>query len=220
MNGTKDIHMIPEHNTPAYMPTGIFVNKTEDPTEFSSWIMEHVQEYINGRILQIEAGKGDLAEMFISKSIPLYLADALKTNRDVLRFKLGKSDYIKDVYAIDLKHYDFAGYYKDVFGAFGTVIMLNQNIGGYYDREAIVNASLFLPSEGILILTMPVNTTLYYELEDNTNDLKAYNYSFLKKYLPDGLLVKKLRYYNLKSIDQSYPYQSFGLSALVVAGKV
>lgn len=196
-----------------------YVSGANDISEFLNWLVEAVQPYINGNILEVGSGNGNISSLILDQGFSMHLADCSKNNRDLLRSKFANRAAVKGVYSIDLNRPGFLDYYKEVFNTFNTILALNVNETGLYKHIAVNNASHLLYRHGRLVLTVPVVTTLYSGIIGHQEELKRYNHNSLKRLCSDIYEIEKVRYYNLRDNYTHVSQGQIGLSALVVLRK-
>jgi SAM-dependent methyltransferase len=186
------------------------------------WILNEVQSYILGPVLEMNSGLGTVSAELVTRGIRVRLSDKDKANRDRLRQRFKGIEAMRAVCRFDFSHPDFESLFTSAFGTFGSVIALNIMEYGYYDPVALRNAIRLLRPGGHLILIFPASTTMFYGPNSDPEALKQYHHQALKDILRTDFDIIKIRSLNLNlTPQQANPcIKNLGLSVLAVTRKL
>jgi 2-polyprenyl-3-methyl-5-hydroxy-6-metoxy-1,4-benzoquinol methylase len=184
------------------------------------WIFENIRPYIQGRVIEIGSGSGNIATIMVENKIPIHLNDTEEHHINMLQNKFNGSSLIRSINKVDFKKTNFENEYRRLAKTFNTVLSLNITEHNPLSQLAITNMKLVLVDRGILIMMAPAYTAIYNGLEVDLNDWKEYNYLSIKQILGNGFEILRLRYLNLPDDSQNRITSHCGLSVLAVARKV
>ena len=183
------------------------------------WIMSAILPYLTGRILELGSGEGTVSSALIDHGISLHLSDPTKENRNSLRQRFNGSTLVKSIHRMDFNRNDFSSIYSQTANKFDTVLALNIYEQGFFHKAARQQAGFLLRESGLLIVLAPVYTAPYYQIDENSIDIKKFNLKTLQHFCSDELELLTARYFNFLELAKSASENRLGLSALVIAQK-
>ena len=166
----------------------------------NSWMFESIRPYLQGRILEIGSGIGNISSVLIHHQLPLFLSDYNSTYCQFLEKKFANQPYIKGVYKIDLVDKEFERTQAPLLGSFDTIFTLNviEHIGD--DQLAVENCHKLLAPGGRLIMLMPAYPALYNKFDKELGHYRRYTRHTMNKLLSAHFQVLKIRHFNLAGI--------------------
>jgi 2-polyprenyl-3-methyl-5-hydroxy-6-metoxy-1,4-benzoquinol methylase len=211
--------MNPEVSSETQAELPALIQVPQDLPRLNKWLFETAHPYINGKVLEVNSGVGEISSHFVLNGIQIHLSDAEKTNRDILRKRFEGTATVRGVHHIDFLRPDFTRRYSSRMEIFDTLIALNVAEHGYLAKTVLDNAKLLLHKGGFLMLIAPAITAPYYGLEENMEDWQKYNRSPLKRFLGTDFKVILTRCFNLRDTITDPSCNKFGVSILVIARK-
>ena len=187
--------------------------------QLSQWIFNTIRPYLKGRTLEIGSGLGTISSIFIENGVNIHLSDGERYHCDLLSEKFNGRPAVRAVHMIDFHHPDFARIYVESLGPFNTVFAVNVVEHSPADQLTTANAKLLLRKGNLLMLIAPVNTVLFYGLDQNEEEWERYNFDSVQKLFGGDFNIIKTRYINLAGVlDKPAPDQ-LGLSVLAIGQK-
>ena len=197
----------------------IFLREPEELKKLNQWLFDNIQLYVRGRTLEIGSGAGNISSLFVDRSIPIYLSDPIKANRDNLRATYENNSIVHGVLNIDLRKENFYEFYSQILETFTTVIALNVTENNYHESKSLDKLRHLLRADGHLIIVLPSFTATFYGVDISLQDWRNYNRKPLNVSLRHFEMLKT-RYFNISpQIESDSSYKS-GYSVLVAARKL
>jgi len=167
---------------------------------FNEWMFGAIRPYVNGKILEIGSGIGNISSLFIRHHIPLFLSDQSDDYIARLRSRFAGEDGVKGFFSIDLATRDPDAAYPSLTGTFDTVFALNVVEHIQEESLAIKNCYKLLAPGGRLILLVPAWPGLYNRLDKELDHFRRYTTSTLCQSLSGYFNVVEMKYFNLAGI--------------------
>ena len=165
---------------------GFELDHFDSAFNFRKYQISLIKEFINGKFLEVGAGKGGL--------IPFYnniLKDITIIEPEKKLFKILKKKYSKN--KIKVKNQTI----KDVKKKYDTIIYYDVLEHIENDLNETKEAKKKLTKNGYLIFSVPAYQSFYSDFDKSVGHFKRYNkQDFVKLEKKTGLKIKKLAYYD------------------------
>ncbi len=167
---------------------------------FNEWMCDEVEPYMNGRILEIGSGIGNISSTLLKRGVSLYLSDYSREYHEFLRHNFAGKPGIKGIFNIDLAGGDFASRHADLLESFDTIFALNviEHIGD--DQLAVANCCRLLKPGGRLLLLMPAYPAFYNRLDKELGHYRRYTRQTMTALMSPHLRVERTWHFNLAGI--------------------
>jgi len=165
------------------------------------WLYEKIVSGVNGRILEIGSGIGNISDLLLNDFSNVTLSDLRPEYCQILEKKYSDHPHLDGIYSLDLALPDFKVKYAHLIEKFDTVIALNVIEHIADDLDAINNAKALLRERGRLIILVPALPALYNSLDRELGHHRRYKKNELAKLLETaGLKDSRYRYFNAAAI--------------------
>ena len=121
--------------------------------KFNAWMYDQLKPYINGRVLEIGSGIGNISKFLVNQHDQVTLSDI----RDGYVNKLREEFKNAKVIEINLTDKDFDVKHKDLFGTFDFIFALNVIEHIEDDKLAMANIHKLLNKGGVVFILVPCN---------------------------------------------------------------
>lgn len=166
---------------------------------FNEWMYKTISEGMEGEVLEIGSGIGNISDYFVKDKFQISLSDMRREYCDFLSEKYGKN--CKNVYQIDIVDPEFDQKHSDLFGTFDSVFALNIIEHVEYDDLAIKNCLKLLKNGGRLVILVPAIKFLFNEFDRGLGHYRRYNRKELEQlYLQNNIQLLKSRYFNFAGV--------------------
>lgn len=157
--------------------------------KFNKWMYETIRPFCEGEILEVGSGIGNISCFLLENNFLVTLSDINEDYCNILNYKFGSRQNLRDILHIDLAHPNFDYEYKYLFNSFDCLIALNVVEHIEDDIKAIGNCYKLLRKGGRLIILVPAYQALYNTFDKNLGHYRRYT----KKSLKDILTKNKLQ---------------------------
>jgi 2-polyprenyl-3-methyl-5-hydroxy-6-metoxy-1,4-benzoquinol methylase len=183
-------------------PVGFKTLETfSDAPAINRWLYSKINDEIQGRVLEIGSGIGNISEMLLKDFSSVTLSDLRSEYCQILEQKFPGHAHVQGIYTLDLSSPDFNTRYVQLLEKFDTVIALNVIEHISDDLAAINNAKSLLRDNGKLIILVPAFPLLFNSLDRELGHYRRYKKSQLKKLAEAaGLKNSKCIYFNAAAI--------------------
>jgi SAM-dependent methyltransferase len=165
------------------------------------WLYEKINDGVNGRILEIGSGIGNISDFLLNDFSNVTLSDLRPEYCRILEKKFSGHPHLDGIYSLDLSLPDFKVKYAHLIEKFDTVIALNVIEHIADDLEAINNAKALLREGGRLVILVPALPVLYNSLDRELGHYRRYKKTELVKLFETaGLKNSRYRYFNAAAI--------------------
>ncbi len=172
-----------------------------ETTAINRWTFEKIDDFIQGEILEIGSGIGNISGLLLARHMSVYLSDLRQEYNQSLKKKFDNHPHLQGIYLLDLTLPDFKIHYTDLLEKFDTVIALNVIEHIQDDRKAIENACALLRKGGRLVVLVPAIPGLYNSLDLHLSHFRRYSKKALRVLLEGtGLRSLDFRYHNAAAI--------------------
>lgn len=179
-------------------PTGLeTLEIISQAAAFNRWMYQTIRPFLQGEILEIGSGIGNISEFLIQDGFTVTLSDydANYCTRLTDRYKGRKR--VQDVMRIDLQHPDFYSAYAHIQARYDTVFLLNVIEHIPDDQKAIRHCASLLKPAGRLILLAPAFSFLYSRLDKELGHHRRYTKTSLTQQLKrEGFALLHQQYFN------------------------
>src|SRR5450631_2670376 len=169
--------------------------------EVNRWLFEKINGFLQGEILEIGSGIGNISGFLLSEQPSVYLSDLRQEYCLRLENKFHGHPHLRGIYQLDLSLTDFKSRYSDLLETFDTVIALNVIEHIKDDQTAIENAKTLLRIGGKLVVLVPAIPRLYNTLDRHLGHFRRYTKTELRELIEKaGLKFGGCRYFNAAAI--------------------
>lgn len=168
---------------------------------FNEWMYEVTSRHLNGRLLEIGSGIGNISEQYLKDGRKIMLSDIRENYCQYLEQKFEHEPTCVGVRLLDLAHPDFDAIYADLLGSFDGIFALNVVEHIADDLLAIANAKKLLRKGGRLVILVPAYQALFNEFDRSLEHYRRYTEGGLKKiFEKNKLQVVHSQYFNIAAI--------------------
>lgn len=177
---------------------------------FNEWMYQTISKNMEGRILEIGSGIGNISEQFIKNNQSIYLTDIRKNYCNYLRREFGKNPNVLGIELMDIVHPDFDNKFADLIGTFDAVFALNVVEHIKDDKLALVNCKKLLKPGGRMVILVPAYQFLYNTFDVALEHYKRYN----RKELIDLFNAAEMK------VTHSQYFNMMGMAGWFVSGNI
>ena len=184
--------------------------ETNSTTDLQTWIYNKVSPYIQGNILHFGSCNNLFTSLLVYNHISITLSSLSETNCEELKNIWQNKSNIKGILQTDpfaefseCELQDFSQLNK-----FRTILYLNTDSHQTLHNPIPQKALQLLCNEGHLVMTIPVHTALYNQLDTGLNYWHKQNKKEISKMLNKSFQVVKLRYFEITSNEPESSYSS------------
>lgn len=168
---------------------------------FNKWMYSVISPYLNGRILEIGSGIGNISAFVLKDKQDVTLSDLRQEYCEYLSNHFANSNSHFSVEQIDLAENDFEIKYKKLLNSFDTVFALNVIEHIEDDSLAIINCKKLLKESGNLVILVPSYQWLYCRFDKELGHFRRYNRKTLTiLFKKNGLIIKNLSNFNAAGV--------------------
>ena len=172
-----------------------------DANRFNSWMYETIRPFLQGNILEIGSGIGNISSFFLTDKITITLSDTDEFYIGKLKSQFISSPTLKGILMIDLQHPSFEVTYSILREQYDAIFLLNVLEHIEDDNAAIKNCNYLLKPGGTLLILTPAYSFLYSSLDKALGHYRRYTSSLLNLLLQkNNLVLKKTFYFNALGI--------------------
>lgn len=162
---------------------------------FNKWMYETIRPHVQGKILEVGSGTGNITKYFLEEKADIYLSDIRDNYCDILKQKFDGLDEGR-VIKMDLTDTEFDQKFGEMFGTFDAVYALNVVEHIKDDSLALANIKKLLKNEGQVVILVPAYQTLYNTFDEALEHYRRYTKSRLEKLISENYEVVKSQYFN------------------------
>jgi 2-polyprenyl-3-methyl-5-hydroxy-6-metoxy-1,4-benzoquinol methylase len=177
------------------------LERMAEAPRFNHWMYETIGPFLNGKILEIGSGIGNLSAYFIKDGKNISLSDYDENYVNFLKKRYHeKSD--SEIFHLDLSTKNFTKKYYHLVDTYDAVFLLNVLEHIEDDKAAIINCAYLLKPGGILLVLVPAYSILFSKMDKLLGHYRRYTLCSLKQTLDTSILLKveKGFYFNLLGI--------------------
>ena len=167
--------------------------------QFNRWMFDQVSPFLNGDILEVGSGIGNISAFFLEQNARITLSDIRSHYCDALKQRFQND--VTTVLTLDLVHPDFKSQYKSLDASFDAAFALNVIEHIENDSLAVENLNWLLKPGGKMVILVPAGQSLYNKLDKQLEHYRRYSKKSLNALLIDaGFAVEKTKYFNALGI--------------------
>lgn len=168
---------------------------------FNLWMFETIRPFLNGEILEIGSGIGNISKHVIQSGFSITLSDYNVQYLEHLKSNFSQFPNVKDILSIDLQHPDFATFYYALKEKFDTVFLLNVIEHLEADLAAVINCKYMMKPGGNLVILAPAYPFLLSNFDKELGHYRRYTlHSLNMLFTRANMTVLKHRHFNLAGI--------------------
>jgi len=167
----------------------------------NDWMYQTTSKNLDGKILEVGSGIGNISACFLRDKRQLYLTDIRDNYCDYLKHQFSEDPSLGSISKLDLVHPDFDSLYADQLDTFDGLFALNVVEHIEDDNLAIANCKKLLKKGGRLVILVPAYQGLYNGFDKALEHYRRYNKSSLSKLFVDNKLeITRKQYFNFVGI--------------------
>ncbi len=168
---------------------------------FNEWMYDTISKNLQGEILEIGSGIGNISEYFIRDGKSITLSDIRENYLNYLRHRFEGESIVKDIMSLDAVAPNFDTRFKEYFGKFDGIFALNVVEHIEDDTLALENMAKLLKPGGRMVILVPAHQWLYNEFDKSLEHYRRYSKPMLVKCFKDaGLEPKHSQFFNMAGI--------------------
>jgi 2-polyprenyl-3-methyl-5-hydroxy-6-metoxy-1,4-benzoquinol methylase len=173
----------------------------EDAGKFNHWMYQTIQPFLQGNILEIGSGIGNISAFFLTDNATITLSDTDAFYKEKLKNKFHSFQNLKGVFLIDIQDPCFETTYDSMKEQYDSIFLLNVLEHVADDNAALKNCRFLLKPGGSLLILTPAYSFLYSTLDKALGHYRRYTRSRLSSQLQvNNLVPKKSFYFNALGI--------------------
>jgi len=178
--------------------------------KFNKWMYEEIKPHLNGLVLELGSGTGNISEFLLEDNLEVFLSDYNTSYIDYLEKKFSGYSNLREVLSIDLQDPHFEKKYEFLYEKFDAIFLLNVIEHLKDDLTAVSNCHFMLKSGGHLILLAPAFNFLFCDLDRNLGHYRRYNMQTLSNLLKkNSMSIVEKKYFNLAGIPGWFIWGKF-----------
>ncbi|MGA1978283.1 MAG: class I SAM-dependent methyltransferase [Bacteroidales bacterium] len=183
-------------------PVGaVTLSHISEAEAFNKWMYSTISPYLNGRILEIGSGIGNISEFLLKDKSNVTLSDLRPEYCDFLLNHFHGKNSLEGVVTIDLAEKDFDGVYGKILESFDSVFALNVIEHIENDFLAVRNCMKLLKKGGMLVLLVPSYHWLYCRFDEELGHFRRYNRKSLRDLMAlNGFIIENLFNFNAAGV--------------------
>jgi hypothetical protein len=154
-----------------------------DSAQLYCWIYQQIRPYLKGKVLELEAGTGNITRLFVKDSFALRISDPDRRNCELLQSTFAEEAITKGIHLLDLSNPTFEKTYLKYLERFDTVLSVANSDSLINNRNKLTNAKRLLRDRGRMILFLPSSIALYEQSEVGLKDWRHYNRESIRGFL-------------------------------------
>jgi SAM-dependent methyltransferase len=168
---------------------------------FNKWMYSAISPYLQGRILEIGSGLGNISGLLLEDKQNVTLSDLRPEYCNYLSLQFKDKKSLEQVVKIDIAEKEFDAVYSHLLGTFDSLFALNVIEHIEDDSRAILNCKKLLKERGNIIILVPSYQWLYCRFDRELGHFRRYNQNSLRNLLTaNGLKVDNLFSFNAAGV--------------------
>lgn len=169
--------------------------------KFNQWMFSTVSKGMDGEILEIGSGIGNISSFFVRDGYHFTASDLRKEYCEFLQNKFEGKGNFNGVHQIDIVDKDFDKKHAGLFQKFDVVFALNIIEHVSDDDFAIKNCLKLLKEGGKLVILVPAFMYLFNSFDEELGHFRRYNRKKLESlFSQNNLDIFKSRYFNFAGV--------------------
>lgn len=170
-------------------------------TKFNFWMYKTIKPYLQGNILEIGSGIGNISSFFLADGATITLSDTNTFYIEKLKSKFLSSKHLQDVLLIDIQNVLFEKKYASLKDQYDSIFLLNVLEHVEDDSAGIKNCKYLLKPGGTLLILTPAYSYLYSSLDKALGHYRRYTKDRINKLFEmNNMTVQKNFYFNTLGI--------------------
>lgn len=166
-------------------------------TAFNRWMYSSIRPFLQGNILEIGSGIGNISDFVVRDGYTISLSDYDADYQSALAEKYHSCPNVPEVLSIDLEQADFTAAYVHLQNRYDTIFLLNVIEHIRDDRKAVQNCAFLLKPQGRLVVLAPAFSFLYSRLDKELGHHRRYTTTTMTRLLTrEELLPVHRQYFN------------------------
>lgn len=167
----------------------------ENAGRFNHWMYQKIQPFLQGNILEIGSGIGNISAFFLTDNAAITLSDTDAFYIQKLKNKFLSFQNLKGVLLIDIQDPCFETTYNSLKEQYDSIFLLNVLEHVADDNAALKNCHFLLKPGGTLLILTPAYSILYSSLDKALGHYRRYTKSRLSSLLQVNNLIPKTSFY-------------------------
>lgn len=168
---------------------------------FNEWMYQTTSRNLQGNIIEIGSGIGNISSFFIRDKRAIHLSDIRENYCSFLKDTFGQETSVQGISQIDLVHPDFEQVYAPLLESFDGLFALNVVEHIKDDTLAIANCKKLLRPGGRMVILVPAYQSLYNTFDTALEHYRRYNKASLQKlFIDNELSISHRQYFNMAGI--------------------
>jgi SAM-dependent methyltransferase len=176
------------------------LNALAEAGRFNEWMYKTIAPHLEGNILEIGSGTGNLSEFFLQNNARISLSDIRLNYCEYLTEKFSGRSGVGKILQINLVDFQFDNKFSHLFNSFDGLFAINVIEHIQDDDLAIKNCKKLLRTGGKLVILVPAYQWLYNTLDAGLEHYRRYTKNSLKKLIGDHLEMIHSQYFNMAGI--------------------
>ncbi|MDN5202490.1 class I SAM-dependent methyltransferase [Fulvivirgaceae bacterium BMA10] len=173
----------------------------DNADKFNKWMYEVICDHIEGKVLEVGSGIGNISKFFVDDGYDITLSDTNEGYVNHLRHKFHKAQNLKEVLKFDIGSNQFETDYKSLSKEFDSIFSLNVIEHIQDDYKAVSNCASLLKTNGMLVLLVPAFQSLYNRFDQELLHYRRYSKGTLKDLLIlNNFEIIDIKYFNFPGI--------------------
>lgn len=197
-----DIYQFKEHD-----PEGLHsLEAISQAHHFNKWMYEQVKPFMQGKILEVGSGIGNISKYFLDDKSDIVLSDIREEYCNALRQKFPKNEVLN----LDLVNPDFDKVYSHLQGSFDACFAMNviEHIEDHH--LAMKNLVSLLKVGGKVLILVPAGPWLYNDIDKGLFHYRRYTAQSMHSLFEAAHLP----------IQKEWRFNALGIPAWFLGGKV
>ena len=172
-----------------------------EATKFNFWMYKTIKPYLQGNILEIGSGIGNISTYFLVDNAKITLSDTNTFYIIILKNKFTKYKNLNEIFLLDIQDPAFEITYAAYKEQYDSIFLLNVLEHVPDDNAAIKNCNFLLRTGGILLVLTPAYGFLFSRLDKALEHYRRYTIKRLNAlFQKNNIATKKSFYFNALGI--------------------
>ena len=173
------------------------LERIAEAPKFNEWMYKTISPFLNGEILEVGSGIGNISDYAIKDGKYITLSDYDPTYVKLLIGKFSNATQVIDIIELDLAKETFQKEFSYLAERFETIFLLNVLEHIENDLEAVANLQFLLKPGGTLVVLVPSYHFLFSAIDQLLGHYRRYTIASLRPVIQmNDLIIKKAFYFN------------------------
>lgn len=177
------------------------LERIAEAPNFNKWMYDTLKQFMNGHVLEIGSGIGNISEYVIADNKSITLSDIAPEYISLLEKKFSKKPQVEAIISLDLENINLTKEHSNKANLYDTIFLLNvlEHIDNH--ELAIQNIYFLLKPGGTIIILVPAYNILFSKMDQLLGHYRRYTTSSLAKLITEKKFkIDKSFYFNLLGI--------------------